>query len=110
MPTRTAPSPYATNGSVVSTGNPHSILRLYGGPPTAGEGPGGDLDRAEIRVRRPDQSSARRLLHKRADLCLFGVGQLLQGEGGWPHGAFVEVRCFLEAERRIPRVELLRAL
>src|SRR5919108_3164877 len=54
--------------------------------------------------------SAHRFLHERADLCLFGGGQLLQREGGWPHGAFVEVRLVAEAERRIPRLELLRAL
>src|SRR5512132_2997907 len=32
-----------------------------------------------------DQSSAPRFLHERADLCLFGGGQLLQREGGGPH-------------------------
>jgi hypothetical protein len=31
-------------------------------------------------------------------------------EGGRPHGAFVEVRLVAEAERRVPQVELLRAL
>src|SRR3712207_8063624 len=56
------------------------------------------------------QSSAHRFLHERADPCLFGGGQLLQREGGWPHGAFVEVRLVAEAERRVPRLELLRAL
>ena len=56
------------------------------------------------------QSSAHRFLHERADPCLFGGGQLLQREGGRPHGAFVEVRLVVEAERRVPRVELLRAL
>src|SRR6266545_2866635 len=40
---------------------------------------------------------------------LVGGGQLRQREGGRPHGAFVEVRRVLEAERRVPRVELLRA-
>src|SRR5215218_8985995 len=54
--------------------------------------------------------SAHRSLHERADLCLLGGGQLLQREGGRPHGAFVEVRLVAEAERRVPRVELLRAL
>jgi hypothetical protein len=57
-----------------------------------------------------DQSSAHRFLHKFADPCLYGGGQLLQREGGWPHGAFVEVRLVAEAERRVPRFELLRAL
>src|SRR5688572_9005152 len=41
--------------------------------------------------------SAHRFLHKRADLCLFGSGQLLQREGGRPHGAFIEVRRVVEA-------------
>src|SRR5439155_1805345 len=49
------------------------------------------------------QSSAHRFLHERADPCLFGGGQLLQREGDWPHGAFVEVRLVAEAERRVPR-------
>src|SRR5215218_4468559 len=56
------------------------------------------------------QSSAHRFLYECADLCLFGGSQLLQREGGRPHGAFVEVRLVAEAERRVPRVELLRAL
>src|SRR5437868_8019888 len=55
-------------------------------------------------------SSAHRLLHQRADPCLCGGSQLRQREGGRPHGAFVEVRLVQEAERRVPRVELLRAL
>src|SRR3989441_5856223 len=57
-----------------------------------------------------DQPSAHRFLHERADLCLVGGGQLLQREGDRPHGAFVEVRLVAEAERRVPRLELLRAL
>lgn len=56
------------------------------------------------------QSSAHRLLHERDDPCLFGGSQLLQREGDRPHGAVVEVRLVLEAERRVPRFELLRAL
>src|SRR5215475_4791285 len=55
-------------------------------------------------------SSAHRFLHERADPCLFGGGQLLQREGGRPHGALVEARLVAEAERRVPRFELLRAL
>src|SRR5438094_336292 len=54
--------------------------------------------------------SAHRFPHERADPCLFGGGQLLQREGGRPHVAFVEVRLVAEADRRVPRVELLRAL
>src|SRR6266849_2985768 len=53
------------------------------------------------------QSSAHRFLHERADPCLFGGGQLRQSEGGRPHGAFVEVRLVAEAERRVPRFELV---
>src|SRR3989440_9753088 len=56
------------------------------------------------------QSSAHRFLHEPADPCLFGGGQLLQREGGRPHGAFVEVRLVAEAERGVPRFELVRAL
>src|SRR5881409_2379193 len=55
-------------------------------------------------------SSAHRFLHKRADPCFGGGGQLLQREGDRPHGAFVEVRLVAEAERRVPRLELVRAL
>src|SRR6266568_69452 len=55
-------------------------------------------------------SSAHALLHERADSSLFGGGQLLQREGGRPQGAGVEVRRVAEAERRVPRLELLRAL
>src|SRR5665647_868598 len=56
------------------------------------------------------QSSAHRFLPERADPRLFGGGQLLQREGYGPHGTFVEARLVAEAERRVPRVELLRAL
>src|SRR2546427_2228561 len=55
-------------------------------------------------------TSAHRFLHERADPCFGGGGQLLQGEGDRPHGAFVEVRLVAEAERRVPRLELVRAL
>src|SRR5881409_2893183 len=55
-------------------------------------------------------SSAHRFLHERADPCLVGGGQLLQGEGDRPHGACVEVRLVAEAEGRVPRLELVRAL
>src|SRR5712691_2816386 len=56
------------------------------------------------------QSSARRFLHKRADLCLRGRSQLLQREGDRPQPAFVETRRVAEAERRVPALELLRVL
>src|SRR3712207_5990845 len=49
-------------------------------------------------------------LHERADPRLFCGTQLLQRIGGRPHGAFVEVRRVAEAQRRVPRVELLCAL
>src|SRR4051794_1392583 len=58
----------------------------------------------------PGSASAHRLLHKRNDLLLFGGGQLLQCEGGRPHGPGVEVRLIAETERGVPRLELLRAL
>src|SRR5207244_6279910 len=54
--------------------------------------------------------SAHRFLHERADRCLLGGGQLLQREGGRPHGAVVEMRRVAEAERRVSRLELLAAL
>src|SRR6266511_5823369 len=56
------------------------------------------------------ESSAHRFLHERDDPFLLGGGQLLEREGGRPHVAVVEVRRVLEAERRVPRLELLRAL
>src|SRR5215217_6639795 len=59
---------------------------------------------------RKAESSAHRSLDEGADRFLFGGGQLLQREGGRPHGAFVEVRLVAEAERRVPRLELLRTL
>src|SRR4029077_16152452 len=52
--------------------------------------------------------SAHRLLHERADLCLVGCGQLRQREGDRPHGAFVELRAVVEAEHRVPLLELPR--
>src|ERR687897_745189 len=61
-----------------------------------------------LRRRRP--CSARRPLYERADPRLLGGGQLLKREGGRPHDALVEVRRVVEAERRVPRVELLGAL
>src|SRR5262249_46611072 len=45
-----------------------------------------------FRRHRVTRSLTHRFLHQRADSCLFGGGQLLQREGGRPHGAFVEVR------------------
>src|SRR5215204_5522534 len=54
--------------------------------------------------------SAHRLLYERGDSRLVGRGQLCQREGGRPHRAFVEVRLVAEAERRVSRLELLRAL
>src|SRR6266550_2014781 len=55
-------------------------------------------------------SSAHRFFHERADLCFGGGGQLLQREGDRPQGAVVEVRLVAEAERRVPRFELVRVL
>src|SRR2546426_5146018 len=59
---------------------------------------------------REERSLAHRFLHERGDPCLFGGSQPLQREGVGPHIAFVEVRLVAEAERRIPRLELLRCL
>jgi len=58
----------------------------------------------------PGQPSTYRFLDQRADSRLYGGGQLFQGEGGWPHGALVEVRRVAEAEGRVAGVELVRAL
>src|SRR5439155_26878987 len=55
-------------------------------------------------------SSAHRFLHERADPCLVGGGQLLQREGDRPHCVLVEVRLVAEPKRRVPRLELVRAL
>src|SRR5437870_3908010 len=52
--------------------------------------------------------SAHRFLHERADLRLVGSGQLRQREGDRPHGAFVELRAVVEAEHRVPLLELPR--
>src|SRR5213596_3230914 len=52
--------------------------------------------------------SADRSLHELADLCLVGCGQLRQREGDRPHGAVVEFRSVVEAEHRVPLLELPR--
>src|SRR5262245_41982798 len=67
----------------------------------------GACRRRQVRVGRTP-ASAHRFLHERADPCLFCGGQLLQREGDRPHGAFVEVRILVEAERHVPLLELLR--
>src|SRR5437870_8037082 len=56
------------------------------------------------------RSSAHRFLHERAELLLLGGRQLLQRERDRPQGALVEFRRVAEAERRVPRLELVRAL
>ena len=50
--------------------------------------------------------SAHGLLHERRDLLLVGCGQLRERPGGGPHGACVEVRRVVEAERRVPALNL----
>src|SRR4029453_10635880 len=52
--------------------------------------------------------SAHRFLHQRADLLLVVGGQLRHGEGGRPNGAVVQVRVAVEAQRRVPLLELRR--
>src|SRR5579859_778516 len=54
--------------------------------------------------------SAHRFLHELTDPCLFSGSQLLQREGDRPQGTFVEIRAVVEAERRVPRLELVRGL
>src|SRR5438132_298317 len=68
-----------------------------------------DVELADRRRGSPNRS-AHRFLHQRADACLRGRSQLLQREGDRPQAAFVEVRRVAEAERRVPRLELLRVL
>src|SRR5437868_11002037 len=51
-----------------------------------------------------------RSLHERADPRLVGSGQILQRESRRPHLAFVERRLVAEAERCVPRLELLCGL
>src|SRR5829696_3881044 len=96
-------------------GEVYSLITAWGrrtrrrlGAASSRDAPGLTVGRRS-RVNRPD-GSARRPLHERADPCLCGGTQLLQRKGGRPHGAFVEVRLVAEAERRVPRVELLGAL
>src|SRR5262245_18383319 len=55
-------------------------------------------------------ASAHSFLYERADPCPFGGGQPRQREGRRPQHSFVEVRRVTEAEGRVPRLELLRAL
>src|ERR1051325_6282730 len=69
---------------------------------------GGSMGR--VRLNLESTLSTHRFLHERADLCLFGSSQLVQRESDWPHSTVVEVRSVAEAERRISRFELLRAL
>src|SRR3989475_2300993 len=52
--------------------------------------------------------SAHRLLHERADPGLVGCGQLRQPKGDRPHVAFAELRGVVEAEHRVPLLELPR--
>src|SRR5215210_7259339 len=59
---------------------------------------------------RNKRRSAHRLLHQVGDLLLFGGGQLLQRERRRPYPTLVEVGLVAEAERRVPRLELLRVL
>src|SRR4051794_7230282 len=55
-------------------------------------------------------ASAHSLLHERTDPRLHLGCHLGQGEAGRPHGALVQVRLVAESERRVARLELLRAL
>src|SRR2546430_12089968 len=50
--------------------------------------------------------SAHRLLDELRDPGLVCLGQLLQREGDGPHGAVVELRAVVEAEHRVPLLEL----
>src|SRR5438309_8536190 len=50
--------------------------------------------------------SAHRLLDELRDPGLVCLGQLLHREGDGPHGAVVELRAVVEAEHRVPLLEL----
>jgi polyhydroxyalkanoate synthesis regulator phasin len=63
-----------------------------------------------IRQASGPRPSPHRLLQQRNDAGFFGSGQFLQCKRRRPHAAFVEVGLVAEAERRIPRLELLRGL
>src|SRR5829696_2008534 len=99
-------------------GGVYSLITAWGrrtrrrlGSASGRDAPGLTVGRRS-RVNRPG-GSARRPPHERADPCLCGGGQLLQRlqrKRGRPHGALVEVRLVAEAERCVPRVELLGAL
>src|SRR5439155_14669591 len=80
-------------------------------PNTSSVRKAGSDTRSNVRSRSLQTScSAHRFLHECADSCLVVGGQLRQREGDWPHCAFVELRRVVEPERRVPRLELLRAL
>src|SRR6267143_5131721 len=64
----------------------------------------------KIQLKESGGKSAHCFLHERADPCLVGGGQLLQREGGRPHVTLVKGRLVAEAERCVPRLELLRVL
>src|ERR671911_283901 len=96
-------------------GGVYSLITAWGrrtrrrlGSASGRDAPGLTVGRRS-RVHRPG-GSARRPLHEHADPCLCGGTQLLQRKRGRPHGALVEVRLVAEAERSVPRVELLGAL
>src|SRR5918995_5645134 len=93
--------------SLITASSRRTRRRL--GSASSRDAPGSTVGRRS-RVNRLGGGSARRPLHERADPCLCGGGQLLERKRGRPHGAFVEVRLVAEAERSVPRVELLGAL
>src|SRR5262245_8223717 len=82
-------------------------------PPSASTTSGEPPTPSRARLAQPglDTSSfAHRLLHEPGDPLLVGGGQLLQREVGRPHVAIVEICLVAETERRVPRLELVRAL
>src|SRR5919201_3015957 len=74
------------------------------------QGGGAQVVWQRIKERARRDASARCFLHECSDPGLNGGGQLRQSEGGGPHGALIELRRVLEAERRVSRLKLLTAL
>src|SRR5215211_5639089 len=92
--------------SLIAASSRRTRRRL--GSASGRDAPGLPVGRRSL-VNRPG-GSARRPLHELGDPRLCGGTQLLQRKRGRPHGALVEVRLVAEAERSVPRVELLGAL
>src|SRR5262245_14074565 len=70
----------------------------------------GSMPQARARAERRVDALAHRLLYEGGDPRFVRGSQLLEREGDRPHSAIVELRAVVEAECRIPRLELRRGL